>query len=138
MNVFGYMNNFFVQKGYVAIEEISKEELINGLSLYLAQKVQDQDMDIIMLFTKYLSTKPDECELAELIHYLLKYISAVQHFAVLWEIEDDAYPIFIYNRIYPDKINSLITSHEIDYKKVFPFVLNKALELSETRKPISR
>lgn len=138
MNIFGYMNELFIQKGYVALEEVSKEELINGLSLYLTQKVNEQDMDIGSLFTKYLSTKPNEHELAELIHYLLRYISIVQHFAVTWEVEDNVSPTFIYNRFYPDKINSLLTSKEIDYNEVFPFVLNKVLEISETREDIVR
>ena len=57
MNIFGYMNELFIQKGYVALEKVSKEELINGLSLYLTQKVNEQDMDIGSLFTKYLSTE---------------------------------------------------------------------------------
>ena len=108
MNIFGYMNEIFIQNGYVSLEEVSKEELINGLNLYLAQKVNEQDMDIGSLFTKYLSTKPNEHELAELIHYLLRYISIVQHFAVTWEVEDNVSPTFIYNRFYPDKINSVI------------------------------
>ena len=91
-----------------------------------------------LLFTKYLSTKPNEHELAELIHYLLRYISIVQHFAVTWEVEDNVSPTFIYNRFYPDKINSLLTSKEMDYNEVFPFVLNKVLEISETREDIVR
>ena len=62
MNIFGYMNEIFIQNGYVSLEEVSKEELINGLSLYLTQKVNEQDMDIGSLFTKYLSTKPNEHE----------------------------------------------------------------------------
>ena len=33
MNIFGYMNEIFIQNGYVSLEEVSKEELINGLNL---------------------------------------------------------------------------------------------------------
>ena len=133
MNIFGYMNEIFIQKGYVSLEEVSKEELINGLNLYLAQKVNEQDMDIASLFTKYLSTNPREEELAELIHYLLRYISVMQHFSVIWRLEDNADTAFIYNKLYPAKINSLLTNKEINYQEVFPFVLNKALEISEVR-----
>ena len=133
MNIFGYMNEIFIQNGYVSLEEVSKEELINGLNLYLAQKVNEQDMDIASLFTKYLSTNPREEELAELIHYLLRYISVMQHFSVIWRLEDNANTAFIYNKLYPGKINSLLTNKEINYQEVFPFVLNKALEISEVR-----
>ena len=133
MNIFGYMNEIFIQNGYVSLEEVSKEELINGLNLYLAQKVNAQDMDIASLFTKYLSTNPREEELAELIHYLLRYISVMQHFSVIWRLEDNANTAFIYNKLYPGKINSLLTNKEINYQEVFPFVLNKALEISEVR-----
>ena len=133
MNIFGYMNEIFIQNGYVSLEEVSKEELINGLNLYLAQKVNEQDMDIASLFTKYLSTNPREEELAELIHYLLRYISVMQHFSVIWRLEDNANTAFIYNKLYPTKINSLLTNKEINYQEVFPFVLNKALEISEIR-----
>ena len=133
MNIFGYMNEIFIQNGYVSLEEVSKEELINGLNLYLAQKVNEQDMDIASLFTKYLSTNPREEELAELIHYLLRYISVMQHFSVIWRLEDNANTAFIYNKLYPAKINSLLTNKEINYQEVFPFVLNKALEISEIR-----
>lgn len=133
MNIFGYMNEIFIQKGYVSLEEVSKEELINGLNLYLVQKVNEQDMDIASLFTKYLSTNPREEELAELIHYLLRYISVMQHFSVIWRLEDNANTAFIYNKLYPGKINSLLTNKEINYQEVFPFVLNKALEISEVR-----
>lgn len=133
MNIFGYMNEIFIQNGYVSLEEVSKEELINGLNLYLAQKVNEQYMDIASLFTKYLSTNPHEEELAELIHYLLRYISVMQHFSVIWRLEDNANTAFIYNKLYPDKINSLLTNKEINYQEVFPFVLNKALEISEIR-----
>ena len=133
MNIFGYMNEIFIQNGYVSLEEVSKEELINGLNLYLAQKVNAQDMDIASLFTKYLSTNPHEEELAELIHYLLRYISVMQHFSVIWRLEDNANTAFIYNKLYPTKINSLLTNKEINYQEVFPFVLNKALEISEIR-----
>ena len=133
MNIFGYMNEIFIQKGYVSLEEVSKEELINGLNLYLVQKVNEQDMDIASLFTKYLSTNPREEELAELIHYLLRYISVMQHFSVIWRLEDNADTAFIYNKLYPAKINSLLTNKEINYQEVFPFVLNKALEISEVR-----
>ena len=133
MNIFGYMNEIFIQNGYVSLEEVSKEELINGLNLYLAQKVNEQDMDIASLFTKYLSTNPREEELAELIHYLLRYISVMQHFSVIWRLEDNANTAFIYNKLYPGKINSLLTNKEINYQEVFPFVLNKALEISEIR-----
>lgn len=136
MNIFSYMNELLIQNGYVDLEEVSKEELINGLSLYLAEKTNESDMEIGSLFTKYLSTKPNEHELAELIHYLLRYISVIQHFAIIWEVEENVSPTFIYNRFYPDKINSLLTSKEIDYKEAFPFVLNKALEISETREDI--
>ena len=133
MNIFGYMNEIFIQNGYVSLEEVSKEELINGLNLYLAQKVNEQDMDIASLFTKYLSTNPREEELAELIHYLLRYISVMQHFSVIWRLEDNANTAFINNKLYPAKINSLLTNKEINYQEVFPFVLNKALEISEIR-----
>ena len=133
MNIFGYMNEIFIQNGYVSLEEVSKEELINGLNLYLVQKVNEQDMDIASLFTKYLSTNPREEELAELIHYLLRYISVMQHFSVIWRLEDNANTAFIYNKLYPTKINSLLTNKEINYQEVFPFVLNKALEISEIR-----
>ena len=133
MNIFGYMNEIFIQNGYVSLEEVSKEELINGLNLYLAQKVNEQDMDIASLFTKYLSTNPREEELAELIHYLLRYISVMQHFSVIWRLEDNANTAFIYNKLYPAKINSLLTNKEINYQEVFPFVLNRALEISEVR-----
>lgn len=133
MNIFGYMNEIFIQNGYVSLEEVSKEELINGLNLYLAQKVNAQDMDIASLFTKYLSTNPREEELAELIHYLLRYISIMQHFSVIWRLEDNANTAFIYNKLYPTKINSLLTNKEINYQEVLPFVLNKALEISEIR-----
>ena len=133
MNIFGYMNEIFIQNGYVSLEEVSKEELINGLNLYLVQKVNEQDMDIASSFTKYLSTNPNEEELAELIHYLLRYISVMQHFSVIWRLEDNANTAFIYNKLYPGKINSLLTNKEINYQEVFPFVLNKALEISEVR-----
>ena len=57
MNIFGCMNELFIQKGYVALEEVSKEELINGLSLYLTQKVNEQDMDIGSDFCQDIMTR---------------------------------------------------------------------------------
>ena len=66
-----------------------------------------------------------------IIYFLLEYISALQHFAVLWQVNNTEEPIITYNETYPDKIDSLYTKETINYKKTFELLLNTALDLKK-------
>ena len=134
MNFNFYMNYHLVKKGYTNIEEIPVEEIINIIKSFLTSKLKSAENDIIILFKKYIPTVDDkEKELGIIIHYLLSYISILQHFEIVWYINEVEKPTFTYNEHYPDKIDSLNTSIYIDYEKVFELVLNTAIEMKEKR-----
>ena len=110
------------------------EEIINTIKSFLTSKLKSDENDIIILFKKYIPTVDDkEKELGIIIHYLLSYISILQHFEIVWYINEVEKPTFTYNEHYPDKIDSLNTSIYIDYEKVFELVLNTAIEMKEKR-----
>lgn len=134
MNFNFYMNYHLVKKGYTNIEEIPVEEIINTIKSFLTSKLKSAENDIIILFKKYIPAVDDkEKELGIIIHYLLSYISILQHFEIVWYINEVEKPTFTYNEHYPDKIDSLNTSIYIDYEKVFELVLNTAIEMKEKR-----
>lgn len=135
MNFNFYMNYHLVKKGYTNIEEIPVEEIINIIESFLASKVKKEQVnDILVLFKEFATMVDDkEKELGIIIHYLLSYISILQHFEIVWYINEVEEPIFTYNKHYPDKIDGLNTSKLIDYEKVFELVVNTAIEMKEKR-----
>ena len=133
MNFYGFMNYSLIKKGYMTIEEVPMEELVDTISLYLKEKTKEESNDVFMLFKVYVSKNPDEQELATIIHYLLNYISIMQEFAVVWEINQSETPNFTYNKYNTDKIDALNTTQKIPYEETFELVLNKSLELKTER-----
>mgnify|MGYP005801637775 CR=1 FL=1 len=135
MNFNFYMNYHLVKKGYTNIEEIPVEEIINIIESFLASKVKKEQVnDILVLFKEFATMVDDkEKELGIIIHYLLSYISILQHFEIVWYINEVEEPTFTYNKHYPDKIDGLNTSKLIDYEKVFELVVNTAIEMKEKR-----
>lgn len=135
MNFNFYMNYHLVKKGYTNIEEIPVEEIINTIESFLANKLKKEETgDILVLFKEFANTTDDkEKELGIIIHYLLSYISILQHFEIVWYINEVEEPTFTYNECYPNKIDGLNTSKQIDYEKVFELVVNTAIEMKEKR-----
>lgn len=130
------MNYHLMKKGYTNIEEIPVEEITNTINEFFTSKLKkkEQISDILVLFRNYVSIVDDkEKELGIIIHYLLSYISILQHFEIIWYIDEVEEPTFTYNKHYPDKMDGLKTSKQIDYEKVFELVLNAAIEMKDKR-----
>ena len=129
------MNYHLVKKGYFNIEEIPVEEIINTIKSFLASKLnKEENDDIFILFKEFATTVDDkEKEVGIIIYYLLSYISILQHFEIVWYVNEVEEPTFTYNEHEPDKIDGLNTSKLIDYEKVFELVVNTAMEMKEKR-----
>ena len=135
MNFNFYMNYHLVKKGYFNIEEIPVEEIINTIKSFLASKLnKEENDDIFILYKEFATTVDDkEKEVGIIIYYLLSYISILQHFEIVWYVNEVEEPTFTYNEHEPDKIDGLNTSKLIDYEKVFELVVNTAMEMKEKR-----
>ena len=57
----------------------------------------------------------------------------LQHFEIVWYINDALNPTFTYNKYEPNKIDGLNTSRNIDYVKDFQVVLDKVYEMTAER-----
>ena len=139
MNIYAYMNYYLIAKGYSNMKEIPIEEIINGLRKYLLLKIdnQEENFDLYQLFAKY--TKIEDKKNGEMIiHFLLQYISVLQDFALTWKIKNNQHPTFVYNHLYKDKFDSLITSPDFNLNEVFALVLTTAIDLKETEERIVR
>lgn len=88
---------------------------------------------VYTLFNKSAAKVDEKKELYNSIHYLLAYISILQSFEVVWQINESKEPAFTYSNHYPDKIDALNTSKEFDCHKVFALALNTALDLKSLR-----
>ena len=96
-------------------------------------KLKETKEDIFSLYKRYASVvKEPEKSLSTIIHYLLGYISLLQQFEITWEIKENIEPTLINNDKYPEKIDHLISSINID-ENLFALVLNTALEYKEKR-----
>lgn len=135
MNFNFFMNYHLVKKGYTNIEEIPVEEIIDTIKEYLRVSLKKkQPHDIEALFQEFSGKVDDkEKDLGIIIHYLLGYLSMLQHFEIVWYINDALNPTFTYNKYEPNKIDGLNTSRNIDYVKVFQVVLDKVYEMTAER-----
>ena len=136
MNFNDFMNSSLIKRGYSNITEVPKEEIVSTMELFFCQKLNKMEIreDICELFNEYAKTvKNKETDLAMIIHYILGYISILEHFHVTWQIEEVEEPVITYSEIYPNLIDSLKTSKEIDYEKVFELVFYTALDLKERK-----
>lgn len=135
MNFNFYMTYYLVKKGYTNILEVPANELVSGLTSYLMQelKLKETKEDIFSLYKRYASiVKEPEKSISAIIRYLLGYISLLQQFEITWEIKENIEPTLINNDKYPEKIDHLISSINID-ENLFALVLNTALEYKEKR-----
>lgn len=136
MNFNDFMNSSLIKKGYSNITEVPKEEIVSTMELFFRQKLNKKEIreDIYWLFSEYAKTVENkEIDLAMIIHYILGYISILEHFHVTWQIEQVKEPVITYSERYPNLIDSLKTSEEVDYEKVFELVLNTALDLKTSK-----
>lgn len=130
-----YMNYHLIKKGYFNITEIPSEVFENTLKEFFLESlaIKNINVDIFTLFNKYAAKVDDKKELYNIIHYLLAYISILQSFEVVWQINESKEPVFTYSNHYPDKIDALNPSKEFDYHKLFALALNTALDLKSLR-----
>ena len=132
-----YMDTYLSRKNYanMSLEEVPIEEIVNAINEYLKiQLEKETPVDTILLFQEYenmLKSLQKPKDINAIIYFLLEYISALQHFAVLWQVNNTEEPIITYNETYPDKIDSLYTKETVDYQKTFELLLNTALDLKK-------
>ena len=134
LNFYAYMNYHLIKQGYVTMYEVPAEVIINLLRSFLQERLlEKEEIDIFSLYSKFYQVAQDKKEVETIIHFLLGYISDLQGFAVAWYINETEEPTFTYNKHYPNTIDGLNTTINIDYEKVFAYVLNTALDLKEKR-----
>ena len=127
-----YMNLRFVKQGYMNLTEVGESEFLDAIKAFFHMNLPEIKTDDLTILFNCFQKNNEEKEVAGIIHYLLQYISLLQNFEVIWVIEENTYPLFMYNKTFPDKIDALITKKEIDVD-TFNLVLKTALDLKEER-----
>ena len=67
--------------------------------------------------------------MANFVFYILWYMTMLQSFDITWRIHDNANMGFEMSEFLPNKIDSLVTSKNINYIDTFNFVFEEAKKL---------
>ncbi len=136
MNLENFMNYHLVKRGYLNLKEVSAEDFMNVLENFLLSHLPatEKELDICMLYHKYLLATPNKEQASEeMIHYLLSYLSVLQEKNIKWERQEKGTtPTWQYtdNGMF---IESLNTSKDTNESQAFNFVLCTLLDLEQKR-----
>ncbi|MBE6154900.1 MAG: hypothetical protein E7163_04955 [Firmicutes bacterium] len=140
---------FFIKKslklqGFNDIREVPIDTLKETIRKYIMFKLRNKDekiyeqdnIDLDILFQKYenyIEKRDKPIIMGNFIHCILSYISLIQGWEIVWEIDDKQdEPIFKCN-FEPGKIDRLVTKENINYLATFNFCLEEARKLKEER-----
>ena len=125
-----------IEKGYEDIREVSPEKLKETIKEYLKIKCCiENDIPLEELFKKleilldqtYKDNQIKDRLMSQFIFYTLNYLSLLQEFEIIWEIDETlVLPEMKKSKYFPDKIDALITSTKMDFISIFNFVFEEA------------
>lgn len=135
-DIYRFIGDALIFDGYTNIRDISVEIIEEKINEYLRMKLNESDesLDNNTLLRKlesFLEGQHNKDQmLANFIFYLLWYMSMYQEWEIIWRIEDVDTPYLKESEFAPGKIDSLVTSKDIDYISIFNFVLQEVKKLT--------
>lgn len=135
-DIYRFIGDALIFDGYTNIRDISVEIIEEKINEYLRMKLNESDesLDNNTLLRKlesFLEGQHNKDQMmANFIFYLLWYMSMYQEWEIIWRIEDVDTLYLKESEFAPGKIDSLVTSKDIDYISTFNFVLQEVKKLT--------
>lgn len=134
-DIFRFIGDSILADGYKDIRKVpinvTEEKINEFLRMKLSESNKELDNSaLLMRLQSFLEGQPNKDQMmANFTFYLLWYMSMLQGFEIIWRIEEVDSPKFLESEFAPGKLDSLITSKNINYISTFTFVFDKAREL---------
>lgn len=134
-DIYVSIRNSLLSDGYRNIREVPVAVIEEKIKEYLKQKlfiVGDADIKTLLeeLERCYILEAEKEKGMGNISFYLLWYMAMLQQFEIIWQIEEG--PMHLEeSKLYPGKIDKLVTGKNIDYIAVTLFLLEEASKLKE-------
>ena len=134
-DIFRFIGDALLEDGFKDIGEVPINVIEKKINEFLRMKlnIDDNSIDnstLLRMLERFLDRQHNKDQMmAVFTFYLLWIISMHQGFEVIWRIEDVTEPHLKASEFCPGKIDSLITSKNIDYVATFNFVLKETKKL---------
>lgn len=135
-DIYRFIDDSLLADDYKDIRAVPINVLEEKINEYLKMKLNENDesLDNTTLLTRlemFLEGQHSKGQMmANFTFYLLHFMSIMQGFSITWQIEEVDTPYFKCSEFVPGKIDSLITSKDIDYISTFNFVLEEIRKLT--------
>ena len=134
-DIYRFIGDALKADGYEYIRDVPINVIEEKINEFLRMKlnIDDNSIDnstLLRMLESFLDGQHNKDQMmAVFTFYLLWIISMHQGFEVIWRIEDVTKPHLKASEFCPGKIDSLITSKNIDYVATFNFVLEETKKL---------
>ncbi len=134
-DIFRFIGDALKADGFKDIGEVPINVIEKKINEFLRMKlnISDNSIDnsaLLRMLESFLEGQHNKDQMMSVFtFYLLWIITMHQGFEITWRIDDVTEPHFRASEFYPGKIDSLVTSKNIDYVGTFNFVLEEAKKL---------
>lgn len=134
-DIFRFIGDALLEDGYRNIIEVPISVIEKKINEFLRMKlnISDDSIDnsaLLRMLESFLEGQHNKDQMMSVFtFYLLWIITMHRGFEITWRIDDVTEPHFKASEFYPGKIDSLVTSKNIDYVATFNFVLEEAKKL---------
>lgn len=134
-DIFRFIGEALLEDGYKNIIDVPISVIENKVNEFLRMKLNigDDSIDnstLLRMLESFLDGQHNKDQMMSVFtFYLLWIISMHQGFEMVWRIDDVTEPHFRASEFYPGKIDSLVTSKNIDYVGTFNFVMSETQKL---------
>ncbi|MCI9281350.1 MAG: hypothetical protein HFI49_03740 [Bacilli bacterium] len=134
-DIYIFIGDALLEDGYRSIIEVPINVIEKKINEFLRMKLNISDnsidnSDLLRMLERFLEGQQNKDQMmAVFTFYLLWIITMHQGFEITWKIDDVEKPLLRASEFYPGKIDSLVTSKNIDYVGTFNFVLEEAKKL---------
>ena len=131
-DIYRFIGDALLEDGYRSIIEVPINVIEKKINEFLRMKLNISDnsidnSDLLRMLERFLEGQQNKDQMmAVFTFYLLWIITMHQGFEITWKIDDVEKPLLRASEFYPEKIDSLVTSKNIDYVGTFNFVMSEA------------
>lgn len=135
-DIYCFVGDAILADGYKDIRSIPINVIEEKINEFLRMKLYESDTSLdntslLKRLERFMDGQHNKDQMmANFTFYLLHFMSILQGFSITWRIEEVDTPYFKDSEFVSGKIDSLVTSKNIDYINTFNFVLQEVKKLA--------